>query len=199
MKISKKDKIDNIKNNLSYGIKSRNETKKSFSERTGITRTTLYNILDGKVDRIQTQTIEKIADFFGTTCSVIEEGCLESIEYKNSLISTDGNKNPLCIPVLTEVELIDNLNGYIGELIVSYPSTYFFSEGTNIIGLKITKKIHNDYDIGSLLVIERFKRDHIDDLVILCPHAEIKIVPASYVLREQDILIGSIREERVHA
>ncbi|SHO54502.1 helix-turn-helix domain-containing protein [Vibrio quintilis] len=199
MKISKKDRIDNIKSNLSYGIKSRNETKKSFSERTGITRTTLYNILDGKVDRIQTQTIEKIANFFGTTCSVIEEGCLESIEYKNSLISTDGNKNPLCIPVLTEVELIDNLNGYIGELIVNYPSTYYFSEGTNIIGLQITKKIHDDYDVGSLLVIERFKRDHIDDLVILCPHAEVKIVPAEYVMKEQDILVGSIREERVHA
>ena len=39
------------------------ETKKSFSQLTGITRTTIYNILDGKVNRIQNQTVERIANF----------------------------------------------------------------------------------------------------------------------------------------
>lgn len=199
MKLSKQEKIDNIKNNISYAIKSRNESKKSFSERTGITRTTIYNILDGKVDRIQTQTVEKIANFFGTTCRVIEESNLEAIEYRNQLISPDGNKNPLCIPIVNEKELIASLDKYIGELIVVHPTTYYFSDESNMIGLNITTPFTHRYQVGALLVIERFKRNDIDDLVILTSRNSLKIESENYVLRDGEILVGCIREERLHA
>jgi DNA-binding Xre family transcriptional regulator len=199
MKLSKKEKVDNIKSNISYALKSRNETKKSFSERTGITRTTIYNILDGKVDRIQTQTVEKIANFFGTTCSVIEEDNLEAIEYRNQLVSPDGNKNPLCIPILNERGVINSLDKYIGELIVSHPTTYYFSDASNIIGLNITTPFTHRYQVGAMLVIERFKRDDIDDLVVLTSRKSLRIESANYTLRDGEVLIGCVREERLNA
>nr|WP_238526183.1 helix-turn-helix transcriptional regulator [Candidatus Hamiltonella defensa] len=46
-------------------MRSRGETKASFSERSGITRTTIYKILEGKVNKVQETTLHKIASFFG--------------------------------------------------------------------------------------------------------------------------------------
>lgn len=130
---------------------------------------------------------------------MIEGSNLEAIEYRNQLISPDGNKNPLCIPIVNEKELIASLDKYIGELIVVHPTTYYFSDESNMIGLNITTPFTHRYQVGSLLVVERFKRNDIDDLVILTSRNSLKIESENYVLKDGEILIGCVREERLHA
>lgn len=80
MKVSGLQRKENIINNIEYLIKSRGETKASFANRTGVTRATLYKILEGKVSNVQHSTITRIADFFGVSCEVIENSDLEHIE-----------------------------------------------------------------------------------------------------------------------
>ncbi|HGJ5884419.1 hypothetical protein [Arsenophonus sp.] len=54
---------ENIINNTKYLLKSREENRLSFSENTGITRSTVYKLLDGKITKSQERTIERIANF----------------------------------------------------------------------------------------------------------------------------------------
>lgn len=199
MKLSTKQKNENIKNNIEYGIRSRKETKKSFSQLTGITRTTIYNILDGKVNRIQNQTVERIANFFGTSCHVIEEESLEEVEFRNQLISRDGNQNPIAIPILSEIEVIKHLHTYIGELILFQPTTYCFSDENNMISVNVGKMLSRWFDIGNLLIVKRSCKDETHEQLILTKEKNLSVKSHNYVLDEQEQLIGCIYEERCHA
>lgn len=59
------EKNKNLKNNIRYLIKSRGETQVSLCVASGLTRTTIYNILEGKVSNVQHSTVRKISDFLG--------------------------------------------------------------------------------------------------------------------------------------
>ncbi|MCL9783066.1 helix-turn-helix transcriptional regulator [Vibrio sp. S4M6] len=196
MKTTSAQRIENIKNNLSYAIKSRNETKKSFSEISGINRTTIYQILDGKVNRIQHQTVEKIANFFGTTCYVIEEGCVESLEIKNNQTSKEGNKNPIAVPIIDEHNFTSHWEKYIGELIVQFPLTYYLYDECNLIALRVNKVLKKYFSGNTLLIINRLKHNNEDQIVIINENNELDVKTSHYKLKSNERLIGSIREER---
>lgn len=55
--------IEIIKENIHYLLMSRKETHVSLSEGAGVNRTTIYNILEGKVVRVQDNTLRKVAGF----------------------------------------------------------------------------------------------------------------------------------------
>ena len=90
---SNSEQLAILRDNIQFGLYQGKETKASLSRKTGITRSTIYKILDGKVERVQAATVEKIAGFFGTTCYIIQNESLES-HCTGSLVSIDGNKNP---------------------------------------------------------------------------------------------------------
>lgn len=56
-----------LRANLEHLLRSKGETQVSISESTGLNRTTLFKILDGRVTSVQKQTLRKISDFFGVT------------------------------------------------------------------------------------------------------------------------------------
>lgn len=196
MKTTSAKRLENIRNNLSYAIKSRNESKKSFSELSGINRTTIHKILDGKVTRIQHQTIEKIANFFGTTCYVVEESCVESLEIRNQLNSREGNKNPVAVPVVDESEFLSHHEKYIGELIVQFPLTYCLFDESNLIALKVNGILEQYFSNNTLLIISRLKRNEQDQILILNSDGKLDVMESSYELNDRERLIGCIREER---
>ncbi|WP_254842576.1 helix-turn-helix domain-containing protein, partial [Serratia marcescens] len=58
---------------------TRGHTKASFSNRSGLPRTPLYNILAGRVNNVQQSTVNRISDFFGVSCEEIEDYDLEKL------------------------------------------------------------------------------------------------------------------------
>ena len=60
---SNSEQLAILRDNIQFGLHQGKETKASLSRKTGITRSTIYKILDGKVERVQAATVEKIADF----------------------------------------------------------------------------------------------------------------------------------------
>lgn len=73
MKTTNAQRKINIIKNIEYLMRTRGETKASFSNRSGLTRTTLYKILDGRVNNVQQSTVNRISDFFGVSCEEIED------------------------------------------------------------------------------------------------------------------------------
>lgn len=57
MKTTNAQRKINIIKNIEYLMRTRGETKASFSNRTGLTRTTIYKILDGRVNNVQQATV----------------------------------------------------------------------------------------------------------------------------------------------
>ena len=131
----KKARTENLKNNIKYLIKSRGETQLSLCNASGLTRTTIYNILEGKVVNVQQSTIRKISDFFGVSYKEIETIDFEEKEIIESSISPQGNMNPAAVPVIKESLLLQSLDKRIGELATIYPLTYYFGASFNLIGV----------------------------------------------------------------
>ena len=96
--IHRREKTEHLKSNIKYLIKSRGETQLSLSNAAGLTRTTIYNILEGKVVNVQQSTIRKISDFFGVSYEEIETISFEAKEVIESNVSPLGNKNPVAAP-----------------------------------------------------------------------------------------------------
>lgn len=104
MKTTNAQRKINIIKNIEYLMRTRGETKASFSNRTGLTRTTIYKILDGRVNNVQQATINRISDFFGVSCEEIEDYDLAKLELLNETLSTEGNKTlPQCPLFLSRV------------------------------------------------------------------------------------------------
>ncbi|WP_192458883.1 helix-turn-helix domain-containing protein [Musicola keenii] len=155
MKTSNAQRKINIIKNIEYLMRTRGETKASFSNRTGVTRTTIYKILDGRVNRVQQATINRISDFFGVSCEEIEDYDLERVEQLNNTLSFEGNKNPSAIPIIPQSDLLSTLRCKIGQLAVQYPLTYFFGEESNMVAVKIESSIGTGFSPGAVLVIRR--------------------------------------------
>lgn len=151
----KKEKSETLKNNIKYLIKSRGETRLSLCNSAGLTRTTIYNILEGKVVNVQQTTIRKISDFFGVSYKEIESIDLEEKEITERSISLHGNMNPAAVPIIKESLLIQNLDKRIGELATLHPLTYYFGVACNLIGVLLESKINETNEPGDLLIINK--------------------------------------------
>ena len=122
----KKEKTEKLKSNIKYLIKSRGETRLSLCNSSGLTRTTIYNILEGKVVNVQQSTIRKISDFFGVSYKEIETVDFEEKEIIESSVSLQGNMNPAAVPIIKESLLFQSLDKRIGELAATHPLNLLF-------------------------------------------------------------------------
>jgi len=151
----KKDRTENLKNNIKYLIKSRGETRLSLCNASGLTRTTIYNILEGRVVHVQQSTIRKISDFFGVSYKEIETIDFEEKETIESSVSPQGNMNPAAVPVIKECLLIESLNKRIGELAITHPLTYYFGTACNLIGVLLENEISGTNEPGDILIVKK--------------------------------------------
>jgi len=151
----KRERTEYLKSNIKYLIKSRGETQLSLCNASGLTRTTIYNILEGKVSNVQHSTIRKISDFFGVSYEEIETVDFEEKEIIDSSISLQGNMNPAAVPIIRETLLMANIDKRIGELATLHPLTYYFGTSYNLIAVRLENGIDNLNEPGDLLIIQK--------------------------------------------
>lgn len=149
------EKAERLKRNIKYLIKSRGETQLSLCNSSGLTRTTIYNILEGRVVNVQQSTIRKISDFFGISYKEIETVNFEEKEIIESSVSLQGNTNPAAVPVIKQSFLLQNLDKRIGELAASHPLTYYFGTACNLIGVLLETEVRGVNEAGDLLIVKR--------------------------------------------
>ena len=155
MKTTNAQRKSNIIKNIEYLMRTRGETKASFSSRTGLTRTTIYKILDGRVNNVQQATVNRISDFFGVSCEEIEDYDLEKLELLNETLSTEGNKNPSAIPVIPQSRYLAVASKKIGQLVTEFPLTYFFGDESNMVAMRIETEIKGSFIPGEVIIIKR--------------------------------------------
>lgn len=193
----RKEKTEHLKRNIKYLIKSRGETQISLCNSVGLTRTTIYNILEGRVVNVQQSTIRKISDFFGVSYKEIETVDFEEREVIESSVSLLGNMNPAAVPVIKESLLVQSLDKRIGELVVTYPLTYFFGTACNLIGVLLESEISGVNVSGDLLIVKKGLSSSDKEKL-----AYDKVTKNLFITREpcccsDDVLvIGEIVEER---
>lgn len=151
----RKDKAEKLKNNIKYLMKSRGETRLSLCNSSGLTRTTIYNILEGRVVNVQQSTVRKISDFFGVSYKEIETVDFEEKEIIESSVSLQGNMNPAAVPVIRESLLVQSLDKRIGELATTHPLTYYFGTACNLIAVLLENEISGANESGDLLIVKK--------------------------------------------
>lgn len=189
-------KIEMIRNNIQYLLRSKNENQVSLSDRAGINRTTIYNILEGKVSSVQEKTLKKVSDFFGVSYSEIQDVDLCKRDMENSTMSLDGNMNPIAVPLINESLIFSSLNKKIGRMILGAPLTYYFGSEPNVIGIILSSNIENYYSAGDILIVKRGVV--IEDLILLflSSKKKLKIINDRNNINDKDTFVGSILEER---
>ncbi|MBT2338220.1 MULTISPECIES: helix-turn-helix transcriptional regulator [Pseudomonas] len=193
----RKDKAEKLKNNIKYLIKSRGETRLSLCNASGLTRTTIYNILEGRVVNVQQSTVRKISDFFGVSYQEIETVDFEAREVIESSISLHGNMNPAAVPVIKESMLAQSLDRRIGELVVSHPLTYYFGSARNLIAVLLENDIAGKNEAGDLLIIDKgLGRSVGENLVCDRATKKLSIVRASDCTLDGFYVVGRVIEER---
>ena len=196
----RKEKTEHLKNNIKYLIKSRGETQLSLCNSIGLTRTTIYNILEGKVVNVQQSTIRKISDFFGVSYKEIESVDFQEKEIIENSISLQGNMNPSAVPIIKESLLIQSLDKRIGELSTTHPLTYYFGTACNLIGVLLENEISDTNEPGDLLIIK--KGESIRDREKLIYHkTKKKLFITSENLPDSDavLTVGEVIEERFNS
>ncbi|MBV7478522.1 helix-turn-helix transcriptional regulator [Pseudomonas sp. PDM31] len=193
----KKEKTEKLKSNIKYLIKSRGETRMSLCNSSGLTRTTIYNILEGKVVNVQQSTIRKISDFFGVSYKEIETVDFEEKEMVESSISLHGNMNPAAVPIIKESLLFQNLDKRIGELAATHPLTYYFGTACNLIGVLLERGISGVNDPGDLLIIKKGLSNS-DKEKLVYDKSTKKLFVTCAPLFDSDVfcVVGEIIEER---
>lgn len=155
IKITNAQRKKNIIKNISYLIRSRDENKASFSDKCGLTRTTTYKIIDGKVNNVHKSTINRISQFFGIPSDEIELFDLEEIEKIRNSMSIDGNKNPSAVPIIAESIFLKTLHKTIGFLVMKYPLTYIFNDESEVVAMKVESNFCKNFSPGDILIIRR--------------------------------------------
>lgn len=193
----RKEKTENLKNNIKYLIKSRGETQLSLCNSIGLTRTTIYNILEGKVVNVQQSTIRKISDFFGVSYKEIESIDFEKKEIIESSISLHGNMNPAAVPIIKESLLIQSLDKRIGELATLHPLTYYFGAACNLIGVLLESKISGTNEPGDLLIIKKGVSNNDREKLMYDTRIK-KLFITNENLTDSDVVytVGEVIEER---
>ncbi|MEI2265587.1 helix-turn-helix domain-containing protein [Erwinia sp. CGal63] len=202
MKTTPLRRKDNIINNIDYIIKSRGETKVSFASRTGVTRATLYKILDGKVNNVQRSTVTRIADFFGVSCEIIENHDLQSFELIENTLSPDGDKNPAALPIIPQSAFIRSQDKRIGQLVTCYPVTWFFGDVANAVALQVDAPLNNLFFPGDILIIKRHTPPKEKQLALFyTPDSRLFIGQGESGLasaaEQGALLAGAVIEERI--
>ena len=190
-------KTENLKNNIRYLIKSRGETQLSLCNSSGLTRSTIYNILEGRVVKVQQSTIRKISDFFGVSYTEIEMVDLQEKETIDSDISQQGNMNPVAVPIITESLLMQSMGKRIGELAVSHPLTYYFGVACNLIGVLLETEITGMNDAGDLLIVRKGLSSGSGERLLYDEKTKKLFITSESYLRLGAVrVIGEVLEER---
>lgn len=193
----RRERTEYLKSNIKYLIKSRGETQLSLCNASGLTRTTIYNILEGKVSNVQQSTIRKISDFFGVSYEEMESVDFEEKEIIDSSISPQGNMNPAAVPILKESLLMINMDKRIGELAILYPLTYYFGASYNLIAVLLENEINGLYGVGDLLIIQKgTSSDDKEKLVYDRQTKKLFIINEPCSDSDQIWVVGDIIEER---
>ncbi|PHM70941.1 helix-turn-helix domain-containing protein [Xenorhabdus kozodoii] len=195
----KKQKMEYLRKNLQYLLDSRGETRVSLCDRTGLNRTTLYNILDGRVKSVHSSTIQKVSNFFGISYGEIESTDIAEKERLDGIVSYEGNMNPCAVPLFMQSECMtpEFLDGKIGSLIIERQLTYYFGTGPNIVAILIECDFSDKYSSGDLLIIKR--GNYQNNKPKLCFDLKQKQFHRNESNRENLdnwIVIGDIMEER---
>lgn len=185
-----------LKKNIDFLLEFKKHNRLSLSDGSGVNRTTIYNILEGKVDRVQENTIRKFANFFGVSFLEIQETDLREKSVLNSKISLNGNKNPIAIPIVKESKILSSLDAKIGNMIVTLPLTYYFGEGDNIIGLILDKSIPGYYEKDDIIVLKRKELLESSNVLVYTPEQKLSVISFNEKIPENVNVIGSILEER---
>jgi transcriptional regulator with XRE-family HTH domain len=193
----KKEKTERLKSNIKYLIKSRGETQLSLCNSSGLTRTTIYNILEGRVVNVQQSTIRKISDFFGVSYHEIETVDFEEKEIIEGSISMQGNMNPAAVPIIKESLLIENLDKRIGELAATHPLTYYFGAACNLIAVLLEKEIVGVNESGDLLIVRKGLSSSNREMLVYDKAAK-KLFVTDEVCLDSDVIrvVGEVIEER---
>ncbi len=195
--IHKRERTEYLKSNIKYLIKSRGETQLSLCNSSGLTRTTIYNILEGKVVNVQQSTIRKISDFFGVSYTEIETVDFEEKEIIESSVSLQGNMNPAAVPIIKESLLISSMDKRIGELATLYPLTYYFGTSYNLIAVLLENEISGINEPGDLLIIQKgASSDDKEKLVYDRVTKRLFITNDVCASSERMCVVGDIIEER---
>ncbi|RON44953.1 transcriptional regulator [Pseudomonas frederiksbergensis] len=193
----KKEKSETLKNNIRYLIKSRGETQISLCNSSGLTRTTIYNILEGRVVNVQQSTIRKISDFFGVSYKEIESVDFEEREIIESSVSLEGNMNPAAVPIIRESLLIQSLDKRIGELATICPLTYYFGVACNLIGVLLENEISGANESGDLLIVKKgLTNCNRDKLIYDKTTRKLFISKECFLNSEVICVVGEVIEER---
>lgn len=193
----KKEKTENLKNNIKYLIKSRGETQLSLCNSAGLTRTTIYNILEGRVVNVQQSTIRKISDFFGVSYKEIETVDFEEKEVIEGSVSLHGNMNPAAVPIINERLLIQSLDKRIGELATTHPLTYYFGSACNVIGVLLENDIWGFYESGDLLVVKKgLSSSPVEKLLYEKRTEKLYVSSEVFIDSEVFCIVGDVLEQR---
>lgn len=155
LQMHRREKNEHLKSNIRYLIKSRGETQLSLCNASGLTRTTIYNILEGRVTNVQHSTVRKISDFFGVSYKEIEQVDFEEKEAVDQSISFAGNMNPAAVPIVPEDQLINCLGKTVGELVTLYPLTYYFGRGHNVLAVLLKHALVDINEPGDMLIVHK--------------------------------------------
>lgn len=155
LQMHRREKNEHLKSNIRYLIKSRGETQLSLCNASGLTRTTIYNILEGRVTNVQHSTVRKISDFFGVSYKEIEQVDFEEKEAVDQSISFAGNMNPAAVPIINEGFLVSCLEKTVGELVTLFPLTYYFGTAHNLLGVLLEQDIEGGNSSGDLLIVHK--------------------------------------------
>ena len=193
----RKEKNKNLKSNIRYLIKSRGETQVSLCVASGLTRTTIYNILEGKVSNVQHSTVRKISNFFGVSYEEIERVDFEEKETLERSASIEGNMNPAAVPVLKEGQLISCLDKPIGELVTRFPLTYYFGSAHNMVAVILEYRRYASYGAGDVLIVHKGCVNRVGDhLAYDTGTLRLSIVDGQSIESSGLCVIGYIVEER---
>lgn len=193
----RRERNEHLKSNIRYLIKSRGETQLSLCNASGLTRTTIYNILEGRVTNVQHSTVRKISDFFGVSYQEIEQVCFEEKEAVDQSISLAGNMNPAAVPIVPEDQLINSLSKTIGELVTLFPLTYYFGRGHNVLAVRLEHALANINEPGDMLIVHKGVFDKGGDN-LACDSQTLKLCLLRGHSEDESgkYLVGRIIEER---
>ncbi|MNC10761.1 hypothetical protein D3C75_584290 [compost metagenome] len=192
----KKEKTERLKSNIRYLIKSRGETRLSLCNSSGLTRTTIYNILEGRVVNVQRSTIRKISDFFGVSYKEIETVDFEEKEVVESSFSLQGNMNPAAVPIIKESVLVQSMDKRIGELATTQPLTYYFGSACNLIGVLVENGIGNVNEPGDLLIVKKGLPSGDKEKLVYDKVKRKLSITSELSFGSEVVVVGEIVEER---
>ena len=189
-----------LRANLEHLLRSKGETQVSISESTGLNRTTLFKILDGRVTSVQKQTLRKISDFFGVTMYELQHIDIATAEKIDASISVHGNMNAAALPVIPLTSLIEQVNAgrSVGELTLSWPLTYYYGHGPNLLAILVDSNPPERYRCGDTLIIRKgvYKSTHLKLLFKRGAGFFTDAPPCVDDLAADITVLGDILEER---